>query len=265
MRLTIENAREFHRYKVLPHYNYGAPGDKNYGWMPMPWDIDVPFDMRIEERVGLYGGHYHPLVGGYNYSGLCQIGSMSYSWSPLPRGLKVGRYCSISHGLIFLDSHHQTHLLTTSAMTFRPHNHLWSDILEEEKSPIDPTWDIYGHKSFPKIGNDVWIANGVVLSMGITIGNGAIIASRSVVTKDVPPYTIVGGNPAQVIRNRFPGDIGERLNALKWWNKDPRYISKVMILPGEKAVEELERNIHNVEDYKPKTFILNNEGMRTEN
>nr|WP_230873074.1 CatB-related O-acetyltransferase [Commensalibacter melissae] len=183
----------------------------------------------------------------------------------MPRGLKIGRYCSISNGLLFLDSHHQTHLLTTSAMTFRPHNNLWSDILEKEKSPIDPTWDIYGKKPFPKIGNDVWIGNGVILSMGITIGNGAIIAARSVVTKDVPPYTIVGGNPAKVIRNRFKDDVGERLNQLKWWNKDPRYISKIMILSGEKAMEELERNIDNIEDYKPKTFILNNNGIKIEN
>lgn len=233
--------------------------------MPIPWDIDVPFDMRIEERVGLYGGHYSGCVGAYGYAGLCQIGSFSYSYSALPRGVRIGRYCSILNGLIFLDSHHQTHLLTTAAMTFRPHNHLWEDILRDTQAPLDPTWDIYGHKPFPTIGNDVWIGRDVTLSMGITIGNGAIVAAKSVVTKDVPPYTIVGGNPAQLIRNRFPGDIGERLNASKWWDKDTCFIVRIMSLPGEKALIELEKNILDVEVYKPRTFILHNNGIRTEN
>lgn len=265
MHLNLDHINEFYQNKILMAFNCGSPSNGRYGWMPAPWDVHIPVEMRLEARSGLYGGHYDGCVGAPGHSGLCTIGSFSYAYSPLPAGLSIGRYTSISNGLMFLDSHHQTHLLTTAAMTFRPHNNLWSDILREVQDPLDATWDIYGHKSFPKIGNDVWIGRDVTLSMGITIGNGAIIAAKSVVTKDVPPYTIVGGNPAQVIRNRFPDDIGSRLNASQWWNKDPYYIAKIMSLHGEKAIEGIERDLHNVDDYKPKTFILNNEGIRTEN
>ncbi len=68
------------------------------------------------------------------------------------------------------------------------------------------------------IGNDVWIGYEAVILSGVTIGDGAIIGARAVVTKDVPPYTIVGGVPARPIRRRFPDEAVEALLALKWWN-----------------------------------------------
>lgn len=68
------------------------------------------------------------------------------------------------------------------------------------------------------IGNDVWIGFEAVIMAGVHIGDGAIIGSRAVVTKDVPPYTIVGGVPAREIRKRFDPATVERLQALKWWN-----------------------------------------------
>lgn len=67
------------------------------------------------------------------------------------------------------------------------------------------------------VGNDVWIGQDVTIMDGIHIGNGAIIATGSVVTKNVPPYAIVGGNPAKIIRYRFPEEIIEKLNKIKWW------------------------------------------------
>lgn len=76
------------------------------------------------------------------------------------------------------------------------------------------------------IGNDVWIASYVTLLEGIKIGDGAIIAAGSVVTKDVPPYAIVGGVPAKVIRYRFDKDVISYLLELQWWNKDQSWIEK---------------------------------------
>lgn len=73
MHLVKEIFQNFHKYRILPHFNCGALGDNNYGWMPIAcWDIDISFDMRIEERVGLYGDYYYGLVGVHNYSELCQ-------------------------------------------------------------------------------------------------------------------------------------------------------------------------------------------------
>ena len=76
-------------------------------------------------------------------------------------------------------------------------------------------WD---NKGDIVIGNDVWIGCEAVIMAGVHIGNGAIIAARAVVTKDVPPYTIVGGIPAKPIRKRFTDDTVQKLETLKWWN-----------------------------------------------
>src|ERR1035438_8143346 len=76
------------------------------------------------------------------------------------------------------------------------------------------------------VGNDVWIGYGATIMPGIHIGDGAIIATASVVTKDVPPYAIVGGNPASTIRHRFDETTIARLLALRWWDWDPERVSK---------------------------------------
>ena len=68
------------------------------------------------------------------------------------------------------------------------------------------------------IGNDVWIGYEAVIMSGVTIGDGAIIGTRAVVTKDVPPYAIVGGSPARVLKKRFSDDIIDKLLKIKWWN-----------------------------------------------
>lgn len=76
------------------------------------------------------------------------------------------------------------------------------------------------------IGNDVWIGYGVTLIEGIKIGDGAIIAASSVVTKNIPPYEIWGGNPAKKLKDRFSQEDKEKLLKLKWWNKDLEWIKK---------------------------------------
>ena len=84
-----------------------------------------------------------------------------------------------------------------------------------EKSNVVTAWD---NKGDIVIGNDVWIGYEALIMAGVHIGNGAIIGSRAVVTKDVPPYTIVGGVPAKPIRKRFTDDTIQKMEALKWWD-----------------------------------------------
>ena len=88
---------------------------------------------------------------------------------------------------------------------------------------IRQAWD---HKGDIVIGNDVWIGYEAVIMAGVTIGNGAIIGTRAVVTKDVPPYTIVGGVPAKSIRRRFDQATIEKLEALRWWDWDEEKIRR---------------------------------------
>ena len=83
------------------------------------------------------------------------------------------------------------------------------------KSEVAASWD---NKGDIVIGNDVWIGYDAVIMAGVKIGDGAIIGTRAVVTKDVEPYSIVGGVPAKEIRKRFSPDVIEKLQSLQWWN-----------------------------------------------
>ena len=78
------------------------------------------------------------------------------------------------------------------------------------------------------IGNDVWAGNGAVILSGITIGDGAVIGARAVVTKDVPPYSVVVGNPAEIIKKRFPDEIISGLLDIQWWKWDDSRIEKAV-------------------------------------
>ena len=80
------------------------------------------------------------------------------------------------------------------------------------------------------IGNDVWIGTRVMLLGAITIGDGAIIGAGSVVTKDVPPYAVVAGNPARVLHYRFPQEIINKLLEIKWWNHDEKWIREHAVM-----------------------------------
>jgi phosphonate metabolism protein (transferase hexapeptide repeat family) len=78
------------------------------------------------------------------------------------------------------------------------------------------------------IGHDVWIGHGAVVLPGRNVGTGAVIAAGAIVSKDVPAYTIVGGNPARIIRRRFPEAIADRLTSLAWWNWDRRQLREAL-------------------------------------
>ena len=89
------------------------------------------------------------------------------------------------------------------------------------------------------IGNDVWIGYETVIMAGVHIGDGAIIAARAVVTKDVPPYTIVGGTPAKEIRKRFDTEVIQQLLKLKWWDWSTNKIRQCLPYIAERKLDEL--------------------------
>ena len=125
--------------------------------------------------------------------------------------LIIGKFCSIACGTKFMFNCANHTLKSLSTYTFPLFYEEW----ELEKSNITTAWD---NKGDIVIGNDVWIGYEAVIMAGVHIGDGAIIAARTVVTKDVPPYTIVGGTPAKEIRKRFDAEIIQQLLLLKWWN-----------------------------------------------
>ncbi|MCD8268592.1 MAG: CatB-related O-acetyltransferase [Parabacteroides sp.] len=125
--------------------------------------------------------------------------------------LIIGKFCSIACGTKFLFNCANHTLKSLSTYTFPLFYEEW----ELEKSNVTAAWDDKGDII---IGNDVWIGYEAVIMAGVHIGDGAIIAARAVVTKDVSPYTIVGGAPAKEIRKRFDADMIEQLLMLKWWD-----------------------------------------------
>ena len=125
--------------------------------------------------------------------------------------LVIGRFCSIACGAKFLFNCANHSLKSLSSYTFPLFYEEWG----LDKADVATAWDNRGNII---IGNDVWIGFEAIIMAGVHIGDGAIIGARAVVTKDVPPYTIVGGVPAREIRKRFDAATVERLQALRWWN-----------------------------------------------
>ena len=146
--------------------------------------------------------------------------------------LIIGKFCSIACGTKFLFNCANHTLKSLSTYTFPLFYEEW----ELEKSNITTAWD---NKGDIVIGNNVWIGYEAVIMARVHIGDGAIIAARAVVTKDVPPYTIVGGTPAKEIRKRIDAEVIQQLLILKWWNWSTDKIRQCLPYIAEGKMDEL--------------------------
>ena len=125
--------------------------------------------------------------------------------------LIIGKFCSIACGAKFLINSANHTLYSLSTYPFPLFFEEWG----LEKRNVAESWD---NKGDIVLGNDVWIGYEAVIMAGVTIGDGAIIGARAVVTKDVPPYTVAGGIPAKPIKKRYPEETIAALSELKWWD-----------------------------------------------
>ena len=137
------------------------------------------------------------------------------------RKLKIGNFCSVAENItIYLGGNHNSDWVTTY-----PFGHINQHIFN--------TFNGEGHpatKGDVIIGNDVWIAANVTIMSGVTIGDGAVIANNSHVVKNVEPYSLVGGNPAKLIKYRFTPEQIEKLLEIKWWEWDDEKINTFLPL-----------------------------------
>jgi len=146
-------------------------------------------------------------VGRHSY------GTPQIAWSPNDKGrrLSIGSYCSIAGGVciyVGIQGRHAMDFLSTYPMEMiYPANGQARHVSKYHAGNLDVV-----------IGSDVWIGRETLILAGVNIGDGAVVGARAIVTKDVPPYTIVAGAPAKVIRHRFPPDIIRRLLCLQWWS-----------------------------------------------
>jgi acetyltransferase-like isoleucine patch superfamily enzyme len=152
--------------------------------------------------------------------------------------IKVGKYSSIGKCSIMVDGDHAVNYAST--FPFKEFN--LSPTARENKNL----------KAVPEIGNDVWIGDNAVIYGGVKINNGAVVAGNSVVTKDVPHYAIVAGNPARIMKYRFKAETIERFMALRWWD-----------LPEEVIFKKLAPFMHDVELFleKAENYNLNKSNL----
>ncbi|MEL7247051.1 MAG: CatB-related O-acetyltransferase [Bacteroidota bacterium] len=138
--------------------------------------------------------------------------------------LIIGKFCMIASDVTFImnGANHLSDAIST--YPFAIFGADWANAMEGKEYPV---------KGDTTVGNDVWIGYGATIMPGVAIGDGAIIATKAVVTKDVAPYSIVGGNPAQEIRKRFPEDTIKMLLDICWWDWPVEKITKhVQLLTG---------------------------------
>lgn len=140
-------------------------------------------------------------VGEFTY-GIPNIAEYSSSWT-----LEIGKFCSIADGvlIVFGGQHHHDYI---SQYAF---NRVVQEYFDNYKYSDKPTEPVI-------IGNDVWIGRNVTILQGVTIGDGAVLGTNTVVAKDIPPYAIVVGNPARIIKYRFTHNQIEALQRIQWWN-----------------------------------------------
>ena len=185
---------------------YPRPGDREIVYLK-----DVITDPNIE--VGDYT-IYHDFV---HDPRVFEKNNVLYHYPVNGDRLKIGKFCSIACGakFIFTSANHKMASLSTY-----PFPIFFAEWGLDAKN-IRDAWD---NKGDIVVGSDVWIGYEAVILSGVHIGDGAIIGARAVVTKDVAPYTIVGGVPAKPIRRRFDDETIEKLESLRWWDWDAEKI-----------------------------------------
>lgn len=167
----------------------------------------------------------------------------------------IGRYCSIAGNIRVGDIEHPTNWLGTSPFQYNADRFGWHESANDYAPLVDKK-DTF-RKPPVVIGNDVWIGARVTILRGVTIGDGAIVAGGSVVTKDVEPYAVVGGVPARTIKRRFDDGTVKRLLDLRWWDYSPNDLSGVPFDDLDVAIAEIGRRIDaGMLPYRPEKTTL---------
>jgi acetyltransferase-like isoleucine patch superfamily enzyme len=175
--------------------------------------------------------HLARMAGRYGY----EIGEFTYGkpkvrFPESGRKLTIGRYGSIADKVeILLGGNHRSDWGTT--YPFSAFRELWPSAPKSE--------DYHTSRGDVTIGHDVWLGSGAIIMSGVTVGHGAVVAAHAIVTKDVPPYAIVGGNPAKVIRYRFDEETIAALLEVQWWDLPREKIATLIPLLQSDRIREL--------------------------
>jgi acetyltransferase-like isoleucine patch superfamily enzyme len=168
-----------------------------------------------ETRIHLAGltRRYGFDIGAYSY------GRPKVRFPESGRRLTIGRYCSIADKVeILLGGDHRLDWVST--YPFAAMAGLWPEAQASQ--------DYHASRGDVTIGNDVWLGSGCLILSGVTIGHGAVIAAHAVVTRDVPDYAVVAGNPGRIVRRRFSPEIVAGLLETRWWDLEPAMVTRLV-------------------------------------
>ncbi|NEI71963.1 antibiotic acetyltransferase [Rhizobium lusitanum] len=185
---------------------------------------DVEYPVHFRPRAELHKGSS---IGRF---GFLNIGTIVYS------NTVIGRYFSAGRQVEIGVAQHPTQALSTHGFVL---GNGWFP-----RTKYYGTGALVSHVAHPKttIGHDVWIGGQAIILAGVTIGTGAIVAANSTVTKDVPPYAIVGGSPARLIKMRFEDDVIAGLLRTAWWEREFEFVRKLPFSDVKRCIELLEKS-----------------------
>lgn len=159
-----------------------------------------------------------------------QRNNVLFNWPDFGDCLRIGKFCAIASGVRFIMGSANHRISSISTYPFNVFGGAWETHTPPHLSQLPFKGDIV-------VGNDVWIGRECVIMPGVTIGDGAIIAAYSVVTKAVSPYTVAGGNPARHIRARFDEELTSLLLRLRWWDFEPEQLVEFLPMLCESNLE----------------------------
>lgn len=241
--------------------------------------------IRVSEspQIGTWGMFDEITIEAPVYLGRCQIdlrymgafsfinmrAVKSYTTNCCVECESIGRFCTIAHSVnIGMAGHSASFLSPNTIFKFNQNAQFFAEYIENRDYAWENEMKIKNlessRKPLPVIGNDVWIGFGATILNGVTVGDGAVVAAGAVVTKDVPAYTIVGGNPARVIKQRFTDTCVEKLLEMKWWDYGPDILVGIDISNVEENVMRIEERIHSgkYKKYNPTRVVID---VKTQN
>jgi len=194
--------------------------------------IGVNDHCELEPYAQIFAGHMLPRA----------FGAFSYSHSALSRAVRVGRYCSIARNVAWMGEAHPTTWVSTSP-TFFDAGLPASRAFRATHGAEYPFAGFSQPDATVTIGHDVWIGEQAMIARGVTVGDGAIVGARTLVLEDVPPYAIVVGHPARILRYRMAETLISRFLDLQWWRYAPDVLNTLPADDPEQFLDGLEAKI----------------------